>query len=87
MFGKKKQKSEIIKLGSETETPEGVYHLCKDGDNGGYSVWLQPYETWNGKKFRSYKNWRKCNQGSLGECRKTIKSAKQASAEKPKNKK
>lgn len=72
---KRRKKSEIIKLGSETETSNGVYHLLRDKDRGKYVVWVQPYETWNGKKIRSNKNWHRLKNGSLGECRSIIKNA------------
>lgn len=69
------KKSEIIKLGSEVETPNGVYHLLRDGDRGKYVVWVQQYETHKGQKVRSYRNWHRLKNGSLGECRRTIKEA------------
>lgn len=72
---RRNKKSEIIKLGSETETPNGIYHLLRDGDRGKYVVWVQPYETHKGQKVRSYKNWHRLKNGSLGECRRTIKEA------------
>ena len=72
---RRSKKNEIIKLGSETETTNGVYHLLRDGDRGKYVVWVQPYETWKGEKIRSYKNWHRLKNGSLGECRRLIKEA------------
>lgn len=71
MFGK--SKSKVILLGSETKIKDGILHLLKDGDVGGYVVWYQPYETWQGKKYPSYQNWRRLKRGTLGECRKFIK--------------
>lgn len=47
---RKHRKNDIIKLGSETEASNGVYHLLRDGDRGKYAVWVQPYDTWQGKK-------------------------------------
>lgn len=72
---RRNKKNEIIKLGSETETTNGVYHLLRDGDRGKYAVWVQPYETWKGQKIRSYTNWHRLKNGSLGECRRLIKEA------------
>ena len=72
---RKHRKNDIIKLGSETEASNGVYHLLRDGDRGKYAVWVQPYYTWHGKKINSYKNWHRLKNGSLGECRRVIKEA------------
>ncbi len=71
----KSRKTNIIKLGSETKASNGVYHLLRDGDRGKYAVWVQPYDTWQGKKIHSYKNWHRLKNGSLGECRRVIKEA------------
>lgn len=70
--GKQAAKKKVIKLGSETVTENAVYHLLKDKDKGTYTVWAQPFETWQGKKIRSYKNWHRVTEGSLGNCRRTI---------------
>lgn len=81
---RKNKKNDIIKLGSETEASNGVYHLLRDGDRGKYAVWVQPYDTWQGKKIRSYKNWHRLQNGTLGECRRVIKEAVSSAEEKKK---
>ena len=80
---RKDKNTNIIKLGSETATEKEIYHLLRDGDRGKYVVMVQPYETWQGKKIRSYKNWHRLTNGTLGECRRAIK---EASASKPEEK-
>lgn len=52
---RKNKKSNIIKLGSETEAENGVYHLLKDGGRGKYAVWVQPYDKYQVRRIRSYK--------------------------------
>ena len=64
----------IIKLGSETETEDGIYYLLRS--KIGYEVWKQPFEQWQGKKIRSYRNWHKVKSSKkIGECRAAIKEA------------
>ena len=72
---RKNKKTNIIKLGSETEAENGVYHLLKDGGRGKYAVWVQPYDKYQGRRIRSYTNWHRLKNGSLGECRRVIKEA------------
>lgn len=72
---RKNKKSNIIKLGSETEAENGVYHLLKDGGRGKYAVWVQPYDKYQGRRIRSYTNWHRLKNGSLGECRRAIADA------------
>lgn len=84
---RKHRKNDIIKLGSETEASNGVYHLLRDGDRGKYAVWVQPYDTWQGKKIRSYKNWHRLQNGTLGECRRVIKEAVSSAEDRKKSSK
>lgn len=71
MFGK--SKSKVVLLGSETKIKDGILHLLKDGDVGGYVVWHQPYTMHRGKKILSYNGWHCLKHGTLGECRRFIK--------------
>ncbi|MCM1306493.1 MAG: hypothetical protein NC037_01080 [Bacteroides sp.] len=72
MFGKKKRKqNNVVKLGSETTVNNGIIHLLKDGDNGGYCVWRQPIDN---KGRRLYTGWKRLYAGGLGDCRRYIKS-------------
>lgn len=74
MLKAKKDRIAVIKPGTETETDDGVLHLVI-GETGKYTVLLQPYEEWKGKRIPSDKGWRTVKSGSLRECSAAINKA------------